>query len=524
MSLSLGLDFGTSNTLIALSDDQINLTLPEFSRVFTQGDQNIEMIPSLIHYAADGRRWIGNQVLDKGLYGSNRTFRWMKRYIGQRSPIKLKLDGTEITPFTAAHEFLSTLLTFARQEIPSGIDSIGLSLPVDSFEHYENWLNEVVHASGFSSIRLIDEPSAAALGYGEHIQPGHVYLIFDFGGGTLHISVVLIESESLFKSFRRCRVLGKSARDIGGSTLDRWIYEYFLAYHHLDPANLSVLSRSNQLLVACEQAKETLSEQEQSEIRFSISDNENFHLDFTRRQFEELMDQKRLFFEINQAIRSALNGARERGYNEETIHSVLMIGGSSLIPSVRKCLEQIFGPEKIHSDHPMDAVVKGAARLAGGADFFDFIQHDYAIRYTDPSTGQYAYQPIIQRGTSYPSREVEAVINIKGAYVGQQKLGLAIFEISSGSIDQNDNLELVFDPNGFARVMPVTSSDKEERNHFWINEDSPTFVIADPPAQPGEKRFELSFYININKQLEVSVTDLLTKKMVLDHRAVIKLS
>jgi molecular chaperone DnaK len=107
--------------------------------------------------------------------------------------------------------------------------------------------------------RLIDEPSAAALGYGAHIQPGHVYLLFDFGGGTLHASVILIEAEANSATGRRCRVLGKAGRDIGGTSIDQWLFQEVLRQNHRADADEDIRRISTALLVECERVKEELS-------------------------------------------------------------------------------------------------------------------------------------------------------------------------------------------------------------------------------------------------------------------------
>ncbi|TLN14251.1 Hsp70 family protein, partial [bacterium] len=190
MSGRLAIDFGTSNTVFALWDAQrgegVPLHIPDYGKRSLQGNEEITVVPSLIHYAADQRRWIGNQVTEKGLANSRRTFRWMKQYISNRSPIKIRIDEREVTPFQAGRDFLTSVLAIASQEIGLKNEEVALSVPVEAYEHYENWLTGVAEAAGILRFRLIDEPSAAALGYGAHIQPGNVYLIFDFGGGTLH--------------------------------------------------------------------------------------------------------------------------------------------------------------------------------------------------------------------------------------------------------------------------------------------------------------------------------------------------
>src|SRR5207244_10907527 len=98
-------------------------------------------------------------------------------------------------------------------------EEIALTVPVEAFEHYENWLVGVAEAAGMPRFRLLDEPSAAALGYGAVIQAGEVYLIFDFGGGTLDVAVVLVEENQPETVGRRCRVLGKAGVDLGGASV-----------------------------------------------------------------------------------------------------------------------------------------------------------------------------------------------------------------------------------------------------------------------------------------------------------------
>src|SRR5438876_4161230 len=143
----------------------------------------------------------------------------MKRYIADRNPMKKRLDGQEIAPADAGRDFLTTVLAFAAADLNLRDEEVALTVPVEAFEHYEDWLAGVAEAAGMPRFRLIDEPSAAALGYGAHVQPGHLYLIFDFGGGTLDVAVVLIE-EAETAAGRRCRVLGKAGLELGGTVLD----------------------------------------------------------------------------------------------------------------------------------------------------------------------------------------------------------------------------------------------------------------------------------------------------------------
>ena len=114
----LAVDFGTSNTVVAVWDEiqrqGVPLHVAEFGQLQMQGDETISVIPSLIHYAEDNRNWIGNQILQRGLLQSTRTFRWMKRYINNRSPNRVRVDQRDITPYTAGEDFLTECTGFRR--------------------------------------------------------------------------------------------------------------------------------------------------------------------------------------------------------------------------------------------------------------------------------------------------------------------------------------------------------------------------------------------------------------------------
>jgi len=504
----------------------VSLHIPHYAQLHQQGDETISIIPSLIHYQADNRTWIGDQVIQNGMNKSHRTFRWMKRYINNRSPIRVRIDDQEITPYTAGENFLSSIMVFAAQEIGFQDEEVALSVPVEAYEHYENWLVSVAEKAGMPRFRLIDEPSAAALGYGAHIQPGNVYLMFDFGGGTLHAAVVLIEEEEGSVSGRRCRVLGKAGRDIGGATIDQWIFQEVLRRNRRQDSDNDIRRISNALLVESERIKERLSFAEQADLSVVSPDSGAvIAAEFTLSSFEGLLDRHELYAEINQTVRQAIGAATERGYDEQMIQAILMVGGSSQIPSVQRTLRQMFGRERVMFNRPLDAVARGAAAFVAGVDFFDHIQHDYAIRFVDPQKGSYDYHTIVEKGTAYPTQEPIKNLRIKASYENQTQMGIAIFEL--GEQRQRDNhppVELVFDPNGAARITRLTADDQEKRSMFWMNEQNQTFLTADPPAKRGTPRFEVCFTIDQNKRLNITARDIETGRLIYKDYPVVKLT
>jgi molecular chaperone DnaK (HSP70) len=534
MAGRLAVDFGTSNTVLAVWDEArhegVPLHLSGLGRRITyrrgtEAEEQISIIPSLIHYTPDGRRWLGQQVHKHDVYDSERTFRWMKRYIARRSPMKVRLGDREVSPADAGRDFLSAVLTAAAAELHLHDEEVAFTAPVEAFEHYEDWLMGVAEAAGVRRFRLIDEPSAAALGYGAHIQPGDVYLIFDLGGGTLDVAVVMIEAADETVG-RRCRVLGKAGADVGGATIDGWLFQEVLRQAGRGEGDEDVRRLSRALLTECERAKERLSFQKQVSVRVTHPEGgAGLEGVLTRKQLEALFDAHGAFTQIDRTVRRALEAARDRGYTEENIKAVLMVGGSSLIPSVQQTVQRIFGRERVLLRRPLDAVARGAAAFVAGVDFYDHIQHDYAFRYVDPQKGDYEYRTIVSRGTPYPTREPVARMTVKASHDGQTQLGVAIFELGERWQPQGGRgMELVFDPQGAARVRPVTPEEEDRRYYFWVNEHSPTFLHAAPPAVQGEPRFEVEFGIDGNKRLLITARDLKTKRLLLRDHPVVQLT
>src|ERR1700733_3319029 len=221
MTGRLGVDFGTSNTVVTLWNESAkegrSLQLGSYTQPQETAEGDVFIIPSLIHYDGNDKFLCGNQVLQQNLYHSPRTFQWMKRYISRGDRSQRIIDGKGISFFDAGENFLAEILKTAAQYVSDVDEEIALTVPVETFEDYSNWLARVVHKASLFRFRIIDEPSAAAIGYGTKLNPKDVYLVFDFGGGTLDVAIVAID-DNVGESGRYCRVLGKAGIDLGGPT------------------------------------------------------------------------------------------------------------------------------------------------------------------------------------------------------------------------------------------------------------------------------------------------------------------
>lgn len=529
MAGRVAIDFGTSNTRVAVWDDAIGepriLAVPDVSLVARyensdEGAVEVPYVPSLIAY--DGKRsWIGRQVRDRGLIEAQTTFRWMKRYIANRLEIPRKIDGRLVKFSEAGSDFLVRVLVYTAETVDLGDEEVAFTVPVEAFEHYQDWLTHVCEAAGITRYRLLDEASSAALGYGLNLKAGDVYMVFDFGGGTLDVSIVRMEKTATGGS--RCSVLGKGGADVGGTIIDNWLYRDVLTENGKEPEDVRHLS--GLLLLEVERVKEALTTSENGEV--TVADPETGEVisaRYSRTAFEDLLERNGLFETVHATIRRALTDARERGYDEEHIEAVLLVGGSSLIPSIRRAVRQVFG-RRARFHRPLDAVALGAAAFVHGVDFYDHIQHDYALKHYNRAKGEHDYLLIVPAGTPYPTDGFVREVMVSGSYDEQEFLGLAVYEVArngAASCGNGPQWDLVFDSSGAARFQK--REEPEIRSRFWVNETCPTFIQAVPKARRGEKRFPVQFSIDGNKRLCVTVRDKATGRLLMERHPLIKLT
>ena len=480
MANKAAIDFGNSNTVIARWNDASQnpeiLTVPEYAVPGTF------LIPSKIAYEPDGRFFIGTQI-SKRSGPESREFRWMKRYINLRSPYSLRVGENRVDAGQAAEDFLRTLTAALFSASSDRPDELILSVPVESFEYYSEWLLKDISAFEGLPIRLIDEASAAAAGYGLRLQPGDSLLVVDFGGSTLQAVCVSVAEEAETQG-RCCRVLGKAGCSLGGMTLDRWLFEDVLRRLKKNENDPLMHSLSAELLNCCENAKKQLSAAES--VLFDFFPEDSFLL--TREDLVGLFREHGLFETLDSLIEEALRTAEDHGLVREQLTAVLPVGGSCLIPALMDHLQSRFPAEIVIQGEPLGAVARGAAVIAGGMHIYDFIQHSYAIRYNDPVSGGYAFRTIIPKGTKYPSERVTNPIRLKASYDGQQRFGIAVYELRESNAAELSRNEIFFDDSGGVHVMRMTEAEIEAEQRFWLNERNPLFLSADVPAERGDRR------------------------------------
>ncbi len=504
----LGIDFGTSTTVIAAWDPTRHESSIVDLREYTTpnlGGEGINAIPSAIAYQHNGPPLVGDQVLRQSLYDNPNTFRDMKAYAAGRFHGSKNIGGRWTSYTDAGRDFLKSVLSALWADMNVAWDEeIALTVPVEAFEDFDEWLLSVAEsAAGYSRIRLLDEATAAALGYQANIEPNEAFLVFDLGGGSLNVSVVLAEEDTASAGSRRCRVLGKAgADDVGGRLIDEWLCADVLRSAGREPYDPGLRLVQSSLRAECERAKIRLSSASTATV--TVIDPSDGHLlvhdELSRGRLVDVLRQNRLFERINRIISEALSRASQgRGYEESSLKTVLMIGGSSFIPSVQAAIRDRFGADRVHFERPFDAVARGAAAFVAGVPLVDHVQHDYAIRFIDAQTGERPFRTLVGRGTHYPTSEPEA-ITVKAIHPNQTELGIEIYELSDAAgIDA-------------------------ARRSFWMNERNPTFLKADPPAQPGDPGFEVLFSVDANKRLIMTARDKRSVKYQFEDFPVVRLT
>jgi molecular chaperone DnaK (HSP70) len=258
---TLAIDFGTSNTVVAVWDPvQAAPRLLSFPGLSRQ-EQAHSAIPSLVYVKGKNQLLVGETVR-AGRWGAvdpQRLFQGFKReLVAEFVPPPRVLDGERYDAERVAQAFLQAVMEAVQKE---GLQpqQVVFTAPVGSFERYLNWLRRVAGACGWDPIQIVDEATAAALGYAVG-QPGSVVLVVDFGGGTLDLSLVRTLAPQAGNSVLKAEVIAKADAYVGGVDIDIWIAEYLLGQLGLSRQQLGALSWIT-LLEQAEQLKIALSTQ-----------------------------------------------------------------------------------------------------------------------------------------------------------------------------------------------------------------------------------------------------------------------
>jgi molecular chaperone DnaK (HSP70) len=540
---AISIDFGSSNTVIArwniATDQPETMIFEELNRPAPLNG----LVPSLIYVqnAQTEIVEIGQRVIDQGKDRSQpRLFSQIKRRLAANVNYVPKLDGVKVTPEWLGSQFLREISKKLRSQqiFPS---EIILTAPVQSYEKYLRWLEEcssAIFAPNLPTlpsprIRILDEPTAAALGY-EAIAPSALVLVIDFGGGTLDLSLVrLPKGENVAKwgeqigvnrsewTEYQAEAIAKTGYTIGGEDIDQWLVQDYLEGSE-DNTNGSETNNLNILKFLMERIKISLSEVETaSEIFFDLTTQSTTEITYTRQQLEKLLDHKGFYRVLQSAIDELINRAFNKGILKGDIKHILLVGGCTLIPSVVLFVEDYFKMGKVYSHKPFEAIAHGALMLSQGVNLQDYLFHSYAIRYWDRAAEQWKYQPLFRRGQVYPTRRPVELL-LRATQPNQPEIALTIGEIESrptGAAEvsfDGDRLVMQFDQKAKETFQPLQS----DANGAGMPQ---AIALLDPLGQPDCDRLKVLFSISEKRELLVTAIDLLTQRQLLTNHPVAKL-
>lgn len=523
---TVAIDFGTSNTVICIlnpdSEMPETLRFGEMSRIFkmkraNEDIQEIPVVPTLVFVKNREELVLGEKVRSQRLGQSHpeRFFKAFKRDLTSdyQSPPR-QLDGEVYTPELVSEQFIKVIWQHLHQQKIQPKRAI-FTVPVGAFERYLDWFRDLAGSLGVSEVQLIDESTAAALGYAVK-RPGSLVLVVDFGGGTLDLSLVrTAATNSPRNQGVRAEVIAKSDAYIGGEDIDIWIVEDYLRQMGSSRANVGEICWQNLLTIA-ERLKIKLSRLQ--EAKESWLDDENFisyDLELTQEKLEEILERQQLLEQLRQALDEVISLALNKGISKADIEQVLLVGGTCLIPAVYNLVISYFGRQKVKMDKPFEAVAHGALALNQLASVEDYLRHSYAIRLWEPLTKSYTYTPIFEKGMKYPCQNSEP-LTLQVAIEGQREIRLDIGELAEVS-----QAEVTFNEKG-----QMTSTYLHKQSEFRSLESHHQQVCMahlHPPGQLNIDRISVNFEVNEQRVLLATVRDLVTGKVLVERGVIAKL-
>ncbi len=532
--MAIAIDFGTSNTVISrwnrATQTAATVTLPGLSLI---GGMNPPLIPSLV-YVEDGstdRVLLGQMVRDRGLdlQSDLRYFRGFKRGIGAEIQGFLpELDGVSMTFERVGELFLTGIIKQLQQSLPDVGESLVLTVPVDSFEVYRRWLTGVCAMLPVEQVRLIDEPTAAALGYG--MTAAETLLVVDFGGGTLDLSLVQLTKqiqqgktplgfllkwgdksiESATQQPQMARVIAKAGQNLGGTDIDNWVAQELAGEQGVNVSSL--------ITRLAEKLKIQLSLQTTAtEVYFDDRTFDSYQFNLTRAKFEQILTAHQFFDRLDESMTQVLQQARRQGIETNDINGVLLVGGTVQIPAVQTWILQYFDQSKLRQSKPFEAIAHGALQLLQGIEIEDFLYHSYGVRYWDQRRNAHNWHPIIQSGQAYPMSE-PVELTLGASRENQPSIELIIGELGATT----GGTEVYFDGDRLiTRCLTGGVKDVQPLND---RDGSRSIAKLEPTGYPGADRVKVLFNVDRDRQLRITVEDLLTNQTLLADGIVAELS
>lgn len=501
---NIAIDFGTTNTLIGVyTTENEQIEILDFKAVSRKmGEYSV--IPSKIGYLKQSRFLIGEKIKESGLSDRN-IFSKMKMYFNKFKSRPVVIDNFKIDHQLAAKDFLSLVLDLVFVNYPAEkVNKLILTAPVDSFDLYRSFLTQTCESKKIYNYQILDEPTAVALGYDAVVSPDYPYMIIDFGGGTLDVSIVRLNNA---QKANKVNVLGKSGANLGGSYLDNWLLHDFLAKENLELNDIAHFE--GELLEKLEELKIKVNSTDK--FSFTIEDKKHdFEMNYslTLADFNQLLKNNYFVETIQETIDNAVDCAYENGVKKKDLKQVFLVGGSSQLKLFQEIVKNNFN-DKVILAEPFAAVIKGACNFISGTIVEDFLHHNYSLQHYNKNRGIYEYETIVPEKTKFPANNIRQLV-IAAPFSGQEELELKFFEILTNTFQEERIEDIAFDEQGNLITIKDNFEIEKSRKVIPLNQSRKCFIKLNPPAVKSEERVKLKFHVSENRILTVDAVDLKT--------------